>query len=248
MAVMGTSLSFDGGGMPGERGAGIQRLFEEVGGGHGFDPVSAGFRPFKEFKVQWQRNGRSAAFQVTDYLRYADQDLLREFADRLFERIEAKGKPEIYTPNLKEWLRSRSFVESAQPMYLRRSQNLAYSDEGSTYDLSESYDRLKGSGLVRDHDGLFLTWTKRPNHQRVGYCSALMRVIAISSVMDSARVPELVTDYVLYHELLHMEDGLSFSNRHHGSGFRQRERRFPGWEEAERTLRTLAKEQRARAG
>jgi predicted metal-dependent hydrolase len=66
--------------------------------------------------------------------------------------------------------------------------------------------------------------------------------------MDSARVPELVTDYVLYHELLHMEDGLSFSNRHHGSGFRQRERRFPGWEEAERALRTLAKEQKARAG
>jgi hypothetical protein len=133
-------------------------------------------------------------------------------------------------------------------MYLRRSQNLAYSDEGTTYDLGESYERLKGLGLVRDHDGLFLTWTKRPNHQRVGYCSALMRVIAISSVMDSARVPELVTDYVLYHELLHMEDGLSFSNRHHGPGFRQRERRFPGWEEAERTLRTLAKDQRAKAG
>ena len=100
--------------------------------------------------------------------------------------------------------------------------------------LANPMQRLKGLGLVRDHDGLFLTWTKRPNHQRVGYCSALMRVIAISSVMDSARVPELVTDYVLYHELLHMEDGLSFSNRHHGSGFRQRERRFPGWEEAER--------------
>jgi predicted metal-dependent hydrolase len=222
-------------------------LFQEIGGPHGFSPVTAGFRPFKEFKVQWQRCGQAATFQVTDYLRWAEREMLVDFADCMFQRITSKKRMELYSPMLKDWLRSKDFVDEAQPLYLRRSKNLSYRSEGATYDLRESFQRLVRQGLVKDHEGVYLSWTRKPNHQRVGYCSALMRVIAISSVMDSPFVPEFVTDYVLYHELLHMEDGLNFSGRYHGPAFRRRERQFPRWEEAEMKLKGLAKDKGRRA-
>jgi hypothetical protein len=245
---MGTSCWSDLGGNALNSGQGLEQLFQEIGGPHGFSPVTAGFRPFKEFKVQWQRCGQAATFHITDYMRWADRQLLADFADCMFQRIIAKKRTELYSSTMKEWLRSRNFVDVAQPLYLKRSKNLSFRSEGRTYDLQESFHRLQRQGLVKDHEGIFLSRTRKPNYQRVGYCSALMRVIAISSVMDSELVPEYVTDYVLYHELLHMEDGLSFSGRHHGPSFRRRERQFPRWEEAELRLKGLAKEMGRRSG
>jgi len=45
---------------------------------------------------------------------------------------------------------------------------------------------------------------------------------------------------VLYHELLHLEAGLSSDAPKHGPEFRRKERMHPRWREAEAHLRRLA--------
>ena len=67
-----------------------------------------------------------------------------------------------------------------------------------------------------------------------------MRVVAISSVLDNEKVPDFVHEYVLYHELLHLEDGLGAGRRHHPASFRARERMYPRWRESEDWLKRLA--------
>ena len=67
---------------------------------------------------------------------------------------------------------------------------------------------------------------------------AMREAVAVSSALDHPDIPEFVAEYVLYHELLHLE-GDALSPRH-GRDFRRREREHPRWEEAEKWLRKLA--------
>ena len=126
-----------------------------------------------------------------------------------------------------------------QPVYVRRSRNLTRSPQGEHRNLKDSYERLKKMGLVEDDPELFLSWTKEPNVRKVGYCSVLMKVVAVSSVLDNPDIPENVMDFVLYHELCHILIGFDPGSEKHAKGFAELESRFPTRKEAEDWLRRL---------
>ena len=128
-----------------------------------------------------------------------------------------------------DWITSYDFVKDKQPLYIARSRNLTRSPEGEHVNLEESYQRLIDMELVERDEQIFISWTKQPNVKRVGYCSVLMKVIAISSVLDDPDVPEFVSDYVLYHELIHLSKGFDPFGQIHGNGFRALEQLFPQW-------------------
>ncbi|MFA5312804.1 MAG: hypothetical protein WC375_05715 [Methanomassiliicoccales archaeon] len=218
----------------------LQTAFQRAGQKSGFSSVKAEYVPFKEFKAVWTKRGDEVDLQVTDYMKGADQRILDEFAECMCRRILTKRSKELYTQTMRDWLQSEEFVTLNRRTYLKRSRNVAYSERGSVYDLKESMGRLMAEGMVPEISNSYITWTKRPNIQRMGYCSVIMRVVAISSALDSDRVPEFVSDYVLYHELLHLNDGLKAMGSHHDSAFRMRERAYPRWREAEVILKRVA--------
>ena len=155
-------------------------------------------------------------------------------------RIARNGPPQSYSERLSGYLQSPEFVARNQPIYLKRSRNLSRTPAGQVYDLKETYQSLLARGMVRQCDEASLNWTKSGNRLRVGYCSVLMKVVTISSVLDHEKVPDFVHEYVLYHELLHLEDGLGVGRRHHPASFRARERLYPRWRESEDWLKRLA--------
>lgn len=218
----------------------LRSAFQKAGSKNGFTSIKAEYVPFKEFKAIWTKRGEDVELQVTDYMKGASQSILDEFAECIFRRIMTKRSKEIYTQTMRDWLQSTEFVALNRQTYLKRSRNIAYTDKGMSYDLKESMSRLLAQGLVPELPNKYITWTKRPNVQRMGYCSVIMRVVAISSALDSEKVPEFVSDYVLYHELLHLNDGLKALGSHHDSTFRLRERAYPRWREAEAVLKRVA--------
>jgi hypothetical protein len=215
-------------------------VFGSLGREHGYDDIAAEFAPYKEFKSTWRRSGRSVRFQISDYLGGADREVLEDFAVSLYERVSRGARRSIYTPRLTSWLMSREFLSRNQPLYLERSRNLSLDHCGKAYDLQEAYLSLRDQGLVRNCPDAVFNWTVRGNRMRVGYCSVLMQVIAVSSILDNAAVPSFVSEYVLYHEILHIQDGLRPDRRHHDKEFHERERQHPRWRESEEWLRRLA--------
>jgi predicted metal-dependent hydrolase len=219
---------------------GICDSFQRAGRAHGYDKVSASFFPFKDFKACWQRTSNSADFKVTDYLRCADGQIIDEFAENLFKRLRSKNSVELYNDRMKLWFQSRQFLDTNRPTYLRRSRNLSYSSSGEHYELMDAFESLKEQGLVPDLPNTYITWTRSPNRARLGYCSILMRVIAISSVLDTDRIPEYVPEYVLYHELLHLRTGIKSGGRYHDKQFKDMEKIHPHHREAEDWLKRVA--------
>lgn len=216
-------------------------VFISLGREHGYDDVVAEFAPFKEFKSTWRRLGSSVRFQISDYMVGADHGALEDYAASLYERLSRRSRKSIYTPRLTSWLTSRDFLSRNQALYLERSRNLSLDHRGRVYDLQEAYLSLRDQGLVRACPDAVFNWTVRDNRRKVGYCSVLMKVVAISSIMDSEKVPPFVSEYVLYHELLHLQDGLRPGSRCHDRDFHERERLHPRWKESEEWLRRLAR-------
>jgi hypothetical protein len=217
----------------------MEEAFQQVGRRFGFVDVEASYYPFKEFKTTWQRMGSEATFKVTDYLQDADQAIIHDFAACLFTRIQ-KQRREVYTPRVRDYLRSDEFVRINQEKYLRRSRNLTFSSFGEVYDLDVLLSSLRRKGLLENGQDTFLSWTDKPNRFRMGYCSVLMKVVAISSALDRKEVPDYVAEYVLYHEMLHLKLGTDSLRSYHDADFKREERRYPRWREAENWLKKVA--------
>lgn len=218
----------------------VNDMFRLIGREHGCNDVRARFYPFKEFKSTWCRSGGRTEFKISDYLQNADAGVLEDFSRCLFSRISNKGRREVYTDRLRSWLQSEEFISMNRPLYLERSRNLSLSPVGRFLNLKEIHASLKDKGLSQDSFDAVLSWTVSQNAHRVGYCSVIMRVIGISSVLDTPSIPDFVAEYVLYHEILHLESGLASLTSGHDRDFRVRERMYPNWRTAEDWLKKVA--------
>lgn len=216
----------------------LSEAFAEIGKKHNYDSVTATFCEFKEFKVKWKRSCGWIKFEISDYVKDAPKEVLTGLATTVFTRLSGKCDRN-YPKEMLNWITSDEFVKSRQPVYLMRSRNMIKSTEGKHKNLTNSYQRLIDLGLIKKDNNLFLTWTQTPNIKRIGYCSVLMKTIVISSVFDSDIIPDYVLDYVLYHEMIHLNKGFDPFGKRHGIDFRVLEYLHPQHEEAEQYLRKL---------
>ncbi len=216
----------------------LNKIFTEIGSGFGFDKVQAEFMAFKEFKVRWQRSYKWAEFKVSDYLADAPEEVIRGLSTSIFSRIMGTGE-ESYSKEMCLWVTAPGFAESKQSVYIRRSRNIMRSHQGEFKDLTESYNRLIGMGLVKEDPMLCFSWTKEPSIRKVGTCSVLMKVITISKQLDTDMIPNFVLDYCLYHELCHIIIGFDPTGKGHGVDFAALESKFSQQSEAEEWLRKL---------
>ena len=218
----------------------LKYAFSTVGHELGFIEVDAEFASFKDFKSTWRRSGTSIRFQISDYFHGAEPIILYDFSKSLFYKIKKQKFDGPSSDRLRSWLHSDDFVNRNQNLFIERSRNITATPKGEVYDLSETYNALVAKGLIEEQKNISLNWTITRNCMRVGCCSVLMRVISISSLLDSENIPQYVHEYVLYHELLHLDNSLTSGRRHHSKAFKAHEKMYPKWKESEEWLTRLA--------
>jgi hypothetical protein len=215
----------------------LRTKFKEIGKEYEFDNVEAEFAPFKEFKIRWQRSYKWADFKVSDYFADAPPEVIEGLCRSMFSKIT--GDDEGYSDEMCKWITAPEFSKYKQPVYLHRSRNITRTTKGDAKDLESAYERLVGLGLVEKDPAISLTWTKEPNIRKVGHCSVLMKVIMISSALDTEMIPDFVLDYCLYHELCHIIIGFDPSAKMHGEQFSSLEAKYPKIDEAKEWLKRL---------
>jgi hypothetical protein len=119
--------------------------------------------------------------------------------------------------------------------------------KGQVHDLLGSFQRVnetyfKGK-MVLPH----LIWNNRLTHRKFGHYQWDTDTIMISRSLDQRRIPELVLDFVMYHELLHKDLGLKFTKQNriaHTREFRTRESQFKDAEKARQQLNRIARKRK----
>lgn len=216
----------------------LKRIFKTIGSEYGYESVDAEFVAFKEFKVRWQRSYKWAEFKVSDYMMDATPEVIDGLARTLFSKI-ANTENILYSKDMCEWATSDEFVKSKQPVYLRRSRSLTRNTKGKFRNLEGSFGNLLKMGLVKEDPDMVMSWLKEPMSRRTGYSSILMKVIAITPVLDDENVPEYVLDYVLYHEYLRMTEGKKYFGKMDIPDNRELEKMYPNYNAAEGWLNKL---------
>jgi hypothetical protein len=114
--------------------------------------------------------------------------------------------------------------------------------QGQVHDLAPIFDDLNQryfGGLMASPQ---LGWSRTRNKRLLGHFDPCHNAIIISRIFDSAKVPKMALEFVMYHEMLHLRFPTEYRGARrciHTKEFRQSERAFAGWKEASELLKRL---------
>ncbi len=118
---------------------------------------------------------------------------------------------------------------------------------GHVHNLDESFARVNAAYFHGQFSKPTLVWNRTLTARKFGHYQLSRDTVMISVSLDDARVPAYVVDFVMYHELLHKKHGVMIVNGRrlsHSPAFREDERRFAQYFQAESQLKELALRQR----
>lgn len=115
---------------------------------------------------------------------------------------------------------------------------------GRTHNLDKLFVRLNRRYFNNELEMPALSWSPRRSKRVLGHHDYAHEAIVISRLLDSPDVPELLVEYVLYHEMLHIKHRprlLNGRRLYHTPAFRADERRFERYDEAMRELEKVTR-------
>ncbi|NMC46211.1 MAG: SprT family zinc-dependent metalloprotease [Chloroflexi bacterium] len=116
------------------------------------------------------------------------------------------------------------------------------STQGEIYNLQQLFDKINDEYFSGKLGQPRLRWSGREATRRLGYYHPDSDTITISCFLDQRSIPAYVTEYVLYHEMLHKKLGLKEVNSYrvaHTAQFKKLERKFAKATAAETFLKQI---------
>ncbi len=226
----------------------LEATFRLVGKQLSADRVTADYHPYAELKHTWRSSRGTVSFRVSDYMDHAPDEVTEALAWFLLCRAYGKRCPEGMAERYLGFARSRELWGPKKGTYMTRARNLSFRPVGASRDLGAVFDYVNScyfDGAIRCPD---LAWAKESPSVRLGFYFEPLDILAANRVMDSEKVPRYVLEFVVYHELLHgvlEAKGPPTRRVHHTKEFREMERRFSMYDEAEAWLSKLARQKRA---
>ena len=114
---------------------------------------------------------------------------------------------------------------------------------GRVHDLDESFARVNAEYFGGQISKPTLVWNRTLTTRKFGHYQSNRDIVMISVSLDDPSVPTFVVDFLIYHELLHKKHGAIFVNGRrlsHSPAFREEERKFAAYQQAESFLMKLA--------
>ena len=215
----------------------------------GKDPARVIFAEYRELKHTWSSRNGDIEFKISDYLDAAPEDVQRSLAWYLLCRAHGRKCPDCEERPYLAYVRSRELWSNKRGIYLSRAKNLSIAPRGDVRNLKSVFEYVNSyyfSGRLKDPD---LAWVEESPLVRFGFYFEPLNLLAANKVLDAERIPRYVLEFVMYHELLHHVDAGNGRMRrrvHHTKEFRDQERVFSHYEEAEHWLRRIVSEIRSK--
>ena len=115
--------------------------------------------------------------------------------------------------------------------------------KGVWHDLAQSFERVNNAYFNSTLSRPRLVWSRVFTSRKFGHYDQAHDTVMISATLDRNDVPELVVDFIMYHELLHKKLGVTWINGRksaHSADFFLEERRYFYYDKAQIILERLA--------
>ncbi|MEE8584631.1 MAG: M48 family peptidase [Acidobacteriota bacterium] len=203
-------------------------------------PVAVRFYPYTNLNHTIRLRQGRVLVRLSDILADAPAQVLAAISLILLHKLLRRRPPQAMRRLYRDYVGQPSIRRRSLLVRQQRGRKWLTSDKGRHFDLGRLFDDLNQryfEGRLRIRQ---LSWSRSRNRRILGHYDEAHRTIIIDRRLDHPRIPAQVVEFVLYHEMLHALHGERIQNGrrwvHHGS-FREAERRFHAYEEAQQFIR-----------
>ena len=190
--------------------------------------------------VRWDESGLE--FRITDVLEGAPATILESLANILMAKLLRRPVQRLHTERYRRYLNRKEMRRSLQLVKQSRGRKFLSGPQGASYDLAQIFEELNAAHFHGWMAQPLLGWSRQPSRVMLGHYDPSHNAIILSRLLDSARVPRLAVEYVMFHEMLH----LRFPVEHRGARrcvhtreFKAAEQEFPRLKEAKHMLKAI---------
>jgi len=198
------------------------------------------YRPFAGLRSTISLRDNRALVGISDVLADAPPLVLEALAEillaRIFRRRPSREARECYLAYVFRPA-TRRRIDAARR---RRGSKCLLPARGRWHDLDEIFRRLNWRFFHGRLPVPRLGWSLRRSRTVLGHYDSAHAAIIISRTLDSSSVPRYLLEYLVYHEMLHMDYPVERQGHRrvlHSREFREAEKKFPRYEKVRRKLK-----------
>ncbi|HWR14570.1 MAG TPA: hypothetical protein VN577_07060 [Terriglobales bacterium] len=204
--------------------------------------IEVRFFPFANINNTVRLRDSKLLFRISDLLESAPENVLHAIAHILIAKIYRKDIHPQHATRYRRYISSRAITDKAHLLRQMRGRKKIEDPAGNVYDLNEIFDELNARfffGLLARPQ---MSWSQSSARNMLGHYDPAHNAIVISRVFDHLRIPRYVTEYIVYHEMLHLKHPVKLRGSRrcvHPKDFQEEEKLFPHLEDAKNFLKRL---------
>jgi len=204
--------------------------------------IHISFYPFAGLNHTIRLRRQNIYVRLSDIMRDAPATVHRALAFILVGKLFNKRVGAEYQNLYRQYAYHPDVQRQSDLAKQQRGRKIVSSSIGRVYNLNQLFARLNRRYFNSELPAVTLSWSARKTRRILGHHDYVHDTIVISRSLDSADVPELLVEFVLYHEMLHMKHRPKVVNGrrlYHSAAFRADERRFDHYDAAQLALDKL---------
>ena len=179
---------------------------------------------------------------MSDILQGAPVPVLEALAQILLHKLLRRPVPAVYSDRYRRFLNRADVRRNLHLVRQIRGRKFVSGPQGSTYNLEDIFEQLNREyffGLMARPQ---LGWSRVASRTMLGHFDPSHNAIILSRILDDIRIPPVLVEYVMFHEMLHLRHPVEHKGsrrRVHTREFREAEKQFRGWKEAKEEMKKL---------
>ena len=197
--------------------------------------IHIAFYPFAGLNHTIRFRRQSIYVRLSDIMRDAPPSVHRALAFILVGKLFNKRIGAEYQNLYRQYAYHPDVQRASDLAKQQRGRKHVSGSVGRQFNLDQLFARLNRRYFNGELPAVTLTWSARKSKRILGHHDYVHDTIVISRSLDNPDVPELLVEFVLYHEMLHIKHEPRVVNGrriYHTPAFRAEEKRFVKFDEA----------------
>lgn len=199
--------------------------------------VTAIFYKTKSVRHTIQLQRKHIQIRIAQSFNQAPEHILRSLGIILFSKVfHFKVDPKLR----REY---KQYIEVSilpnHPVTIRKP-STKYKVQGIFYNLEEIFDYINRRYFQNQITKPILGWSLNKSYTRLGFYSEDKKLLVVSRIFDSKKVPIKIVEYMMYHEMLHIAIPIKLVNgrrKVHSPEFKKMDLAFPGYDEIQKWIK-----------
>ena len=219
-----------------------KRIFELLKPRTAMPAVRVDFRPFTNLNSRIRLREGRLIVGISDLLRDAPSPVIESLLWILLSKLYRRPIPAESQQCYREYVNREELRQDLGTMRQARGRKQIAAPAGVCFDLAEVFETVNQQHFAGVVSRPQLGWSPQRARTLLGHYDPHHHAIVLSRLLDHPRVPRLVVDFVMYHEMLHIQIPVVQRGARrsiHPPEFRAAERQFPAYAEAKAFLKRL---------